>query len=97
MILCGKARLNCPHQQPCINNTVCFWPREKFISTSEDTKYKSWKIKRNKPLCHLACREENAEIGRVGGRKTTRGRKNSVTASRVIETEIQYMLACSMK
>ena len=48
---------NCP-RQPHINNTVCFWPREKFISTSEDTKYKSWKIKRNKPLCHFPCREE---------------------------------------
>ena len=29
--------LNCPRQQH-INNTVCFWPRQKFISTSEDTK-----------------------------------------------------------
>ena len=43
--------INCPRDQH-INNTVCFWPREKFISTSEDTKYKSGKIKRNKPLCH---------------------------------------------
>ena len=43
--------INCPRHQH-INNTVCFWPREKFISTSEDTKYKSGKIKRNKPLCH---------------------------------------------
>lgn len=31
----------------------------------------------------------NTETGRVGGRKTTRGR-NYVTATRVIETEIQY-------
>ena len=30
---------NCPHHQH-INNTVCFWPRQKFISTSQDTKYK---------------------------------------------------------
>ena len=60
--------LNCPRQQH-INNTVCFWPREKFISTSEDTKNKSGKIKRNKPLCHLPCREEIQKQGGWVGEK----------------------------
>lgn len=33
------------------------------------------------------------EAGRVGGRKTTRGRKkNTVAASRMIKTEIQYSI-----
>ena len=41
----------------------------KFISTFEDTKYKSWKIKRNKPLCHLPCREERQKQGGWVGEK----------------------------
>ena len=51
LALYSRVIRDCPRQQH-INNTVCFWPREKFISTSEDTKYKSGKIKRNRPLCH---------------------------------------------
>ena len=51
LVALTKMFYNCPRHQH-INNTVCFWPREKFISSSEDTKYKSGKIKRNKPLCH---------------------------------------------
>ena len=60
--------VNCPRQQH-INNIVCFWRLEKFISTSEDTKYKSGKIKRNKPLCHLPCREEIQKQGGWVGEK----------------------------
>ena len=85
--------INCPRQQH-INNTVCFWPREKFISTSEDTKYKSGKIKRNKPLCHLPCREEiQKQGGWVGEKLHEAERQCDLFES---DKKLKYNIACNI-
>ena len=69
----------------------------------EDRKYKSWKIKRNKPLCHLPCRVkvekqcDRFERGMVGYTKETGSPRNESlgipTFTEVLQGQLKSSIA----